>query len=65
MKEDMNEMRMRTDQMQNHAMEQMKEVKDIKKKKFMEKAMIKKTVGKVVTVVAFYRVPLGIKFGLF
>ena len=51
--------------MQNHAMEQMQEAEDIKKKKFMDEAMIKKTVGGVVTVVAFVGVPLGYKFGLF
>ena len=63
MKEEMDEMRVRTEQMQNHAMEQ--EAEDIKKKKFMDEAMIKKTVGGVVTVVAFVGVPLGYKFGLF
>ena len=65
MKEEMDEMRVRTEQMQNHAMEQMQEAEDIKKKKFMDEAMIKKTVGGVVTVVAFVGVPLGYKFGLF
>ena len=65
MKEEMNEMRVRTEQMQNHAMEQMQEAKDIKMKKFLDEAMIKKTVGSVFTVVAFVGVPLGNKFGLF
>ena len=65
MKEEMNEMRVRTEQMQNHAMEQMQEAKDIKMKKFLDEAMIKKTVGSVFTVVAFVGVPLGIRFGLF
>ena len=65
MKEEMDEMRVRTEQMQNHAMEQMQEAEDIKKKKFMDEAMIKKTVGGVVTVVSFVGVPLGYKFGLF
>ena len=65
MKEEMNEMRVRTEQMQNHAMEQMQEAEDIKKKKFMNEAMIKKTVGTVVSMVAVVGVILGYKFGLF
>ena len=49
MKVEMNEMRVRTAQLQNHAREKMQEAEDIKKEKFMNEAMIKKTVGSVVT----------------
>ena len=66
MKTEMNEMRVRTAQLQNHAREKMQEAKDIKKEKFMNEAMIKKTVGSVVTLVAVaVGIILGVKFGLF
>ena len=65
MKTEMNEMRVRTAQLQNHAMEEMQEAEDMKKKKFMNEAMIKKTVGSLVTLVTVVGVILGVKFGLF
>ena len=66
MKTEMNEMRVRTAQLQNHAREKMQEAEDIKKEKFMNEAMIKKTVGSVVTLVAVaVGIILGVKFGLF
>ena len=66
MKTEMNEMRVRTTQLQNHAREKMQEAEDIKKEMFMNEAMIKKTVGSVVTLVAVaVGIILGVKFGLF
>ena len=53
-------MRVRTAQLQNHAMEQMQEAEEIKKKKFMTK----KFVGGVVALLVVVGIGLGVKFGL-
>ena len=52
MKTEMNEMRVRTAQLQNHALEQMQRAEDMKKERFMNEAMIKKVVGSVTTLAA-------------
>ena len=61
----MNEMQVRTEQLQNHAREKLQEAEEIQKKKFMDEAMIKKVVGSIVTVAGTAGIALGVKFGLF
>ena len=65
MKTEMNEMRVRTKQLENHAMEKMQEAEEIKKRKFMNEAMIKKTVTAVLSIAMLVGIGLGVKFGLF
>ena len=65
MKTEMNEMRVRTKQLENRAMEKMQEAEEIKKRKFMNEAMIKKTVSAVLFTAMLVRIGLGVKFGLF
>ena len=65
MKTEMNEMRVRTKQLENHAMEKMQEAEEIKKRKFMNEAMIKKTVTVVLSIAMLVGIGLGVKFGLF
>ena len=65
MKKKMNEMQVRTEQLQNHAREKLQEAEEIKKKKFMDEAMIKKIVASIVTLAGITGIALGVKFGLF
>ena len=61
----MNEMKLRTAQLENHAHKKMQEAEEIKKRKFMNEAMIKKTVSAVLFIAMLVRIGLGVKFGLF
>ena len=65
MKTEMKEMRVRTAQLENRAMEKMQEAEEIKKRKFMNEAMIKKTVTVVLSIAMLVGIGLGVKFGLF
>ena len=55
MKTEMNEMKLRTAQLENHAHKKMQEAEEIKKRKFMNDVRIKQLVG----------IGLGVKFGIF
>ena len=65
MKTEMNEMRVRTAQLENHAHEKMQEAEEIKKRKFMCDARIKQLASIVLFVAMSLGIGLGVKFGIF
>ena len=65
MKTEMDEMRVRTTELQNHAAEKMQEAEQIKKRKFMNQAMMNNIVYAVIFLIFVVGGALGIKFGLF